>query len=160
MFFMYIGGALELIASCDMRIAKKDTVFSMPEVPIGIPSVVHAARLPLLIGWGRARRLVYTGEKISAQTALSWGLVDGGVDGGSELFTTEEELQAEASRLAKMIVDGGPRAIKLQKELIHRWERGMDMTGAVDAGIEVFGKAFETDEPRRLMSKVLDSLKH
>src|SRR5215469_17866096 len=49
------GGALELIAACDLRISASDARFGMPEVRLGIPSVVEAAMLPLLIGWGRTR---------------------------------------------------------------------------------------------------------
>ena len=48
----------------------------MPEVKVGIPSVIHAALLPRLIGWGRARWLILTAATIDAPTALAWGLVD------------------------------------------------------------------------------------
>ena len=48
----------------------------MPEILVGIPSVVEAALLPALIGSGRARRLLLTGETIDAAQALDWGLVD------------------------------------------------------------------------------------
>ena len=51
-------------------------MFGMPEVRVGIPSVIHAALLPRLIGWGRARWLVMTAENIDAPTALAWGLID------------------------------------------------------------------------------------
>ena len=48
----------------------------MPEVKVGIPSVVEAALLPGLIGWGRTRELLLFGENIDAATALAWGLVE------------------------------------------------------------------------------------
>jgi len=80
-----LGGGLEAAAACDFRIAAHDARFGMPEVRVGIPSVIHAALLPRLIGWGRARWLVMTAENIDAPTALAWGLVDvvapeGGLD--------------------------------------------------------------------------------
>ena len=50
-----LGGGLEFAAACDFRIAAHDAHFGMPEVRVGIPSVIHAALLPRLIGWGRAR---------------------------------------------------------------------------------------------------------
>src|SRR3954453_3090469 len=53
-----LGGGLEFAAACDLRIAAHDAKFAMPEVKVGIPSVIHAALLPRLIGWGRARWLV------------------------------------------------------------------------------------------------------
>jgi len=49
------GGGLELAAACDVRIAADAAVFGMPEVKLGIPSVIEAALLPTLVGWGRAR---------------------------------------------------------------------------------------------------------
>lgn len=71
-----LGGGLEVAAACDFRIAAQDAKFGMPEVRVGIPSVIHAALLPRLIGWGRTRWLVMTAETIDAPTALGWGLVD------------------------------------------------------------------------------------
>ncbi len=71
-----LGGGLEVAAACDFRIAAHDAKFGMPEVRVGIPSVIHAALLPRLIGWGRARWLVMTAENIDAPTALAWGLID------------------------------------------------------------------------------------
>ena len=84
-----LGGGLEFAAACDFRIAAHDAKFGMPEVRVGIPSVIHAALLPRLIGWGRARWLVMTAENIDAPTALAWGLVDvvapeGGLDAAVE----------------------------------------------------------------------------
>jgi enoyl-CoA hydratase len=146
-----IGAALELVASCDMRVAADNAMFSMPEVAVGIPSVVEAARLPLLVGWGRARRLVYTGERLSASKALNWGLVEDVVG--------TEELDGEVEKLAETIADAGPRATRLQKELIHQWESSSVNDGVL-AGIAVFGRAFETEEPAVMMDKVLEGLKH
>src|SRR6266478_2415854 len=71
-----LGGGLEFATACDFRIAAHDAKFGMPEVKVGIPSVIHAALLPRLIGWGRARWLIMTAENIDAATALAWGLVD------------------------------------------------------------------------------------
>src|SRR5712675_3228481 len=71
-----LGGGLEVAAACDFRIAAHDAHFGMPEVKVGIPSVIHAALLPRLIGWGRARWLIMTAENIDAPTALAWGLVN------------------------------------------------------------------------------------
>jgi len=65
-----LGGGLEIAAACDMRIASDDAVMGMPEVRVGIPSVIEAALLPQLIGWGRTRRIVMTGETFGAANAL------------------------------------------------------------------------------------------
>ena len=60
-----LGAGLEIAASCDLRVASDAATFGMPEVTVGIPSVIEAALLPGLVGTGRARALVYTGESIS-----------------------------------------------------------------------------------------------
>ncbi len=95
-----LGGGLEVAAACDFRIAGYDAKFGMPEVRVGIPSVIHAALLPRLIGWGRARWLIMTAETIDAATALAWGLVDVGRSrrrprcGGREARRSAAEMPA------------------------------------------------------------------
>src|SRR5205823_13355315 len=71
-----IGAGLELAAACDLRVAERGTRFAMPEVKLGIPSVVEAALLPRLMGSGRAAWLVMTGEAIDAERAFEWGLIE------------------------------------------------------------------------------------
>ena len=61
-----LGGGLEVAAACDFRVAAHDAMFGMPEVRVGIPSVIYAALLPRLIGWGRARWLIMTAANIDA----------------------------------------------------------------------------------------------
>ena len=60
------GGGLELAAACDVRIASEAATFGMQEVKIGIPSVIEAALLPPLVGWGRAREILLLGETFTA----------------------------------------------------------------------------------------------
>src|SRR3984957_15575450 len=68
-----LGGGPAAAAACASRICAHDAKFGMPEVRVGIPSVIHAALLPRLIGWGRARWLLMTAQNIDAPTALAWG---------------------------------------------------------------------------------------
>ncbi|MBV8185525.1 MAG: enoyl-CoA hydratase/isomerase family protein, partial [Hyphomicrobiales bacterium] len=71
-----LGAGMEVAAACDLRLAAKSASFGMPEVKLGIPSVVEAALLPLLVGWGRAREILLLGETFGAADALAWGLVE------------------------------------------------------------------------------------
>ena len=71
-----LGAGLEVAVSCDLRVATTRAKFGMPETKVGIPSVVEAALIPQLIGYGRARELLMLGEIIDAETALRWGLVE------------------------------------------------------------------------------------
>ena len=71
-----LGAGLEVAVSCDIRIAADTAWFGMPEVKVGLPSVVEAALLPRLIGWGRTSWLLLTAQNIDAATAERWGLVE------------------------------------------------------------------------------------
>ena len=144
-----LGAGLEVAAACDMRVASDNAVLGMPEVRVGLPSVVEAALFPQLIGWGRAKLLCYTGENIDAAEALSWGLVEKVVPAG--------ELDNAVEHWVEQILEGGPRAIRLQKELIREWE-AMPVNDAIQAGIRSLVRAMETDEPKRMIAEVLERL--
>jgi enoyl-CoA hydratase len=142
-----LGGGLEVAAACDFRIAAHDAKFGMPEVRVGIPSVIHAALLPRLIGWGRARWLVMTAETIDAATALAWGLVD--------VVAPEGGLDAAVEHTVEALLQCGPQALRSQKALLRQWQE-LPLTESVNLSIGVFGKSFLTDEPKRLMQRFID----
>ena len=71
-----LGAGLELAAACDLRVAVDTARFGMPEVHLGIPSVVEAALLPHLMGWGRAREILLLGETFDAAQAEQWGVIE------------------------------------------------------------------------------------
>ncbi len=145
-----LGAGLEVMAACDLHIASDTAVFGMPEVKIGLPSVVEAALLPQLIGWGRATLLIYTGENIDARTALEWGLV--------EKVVPADELDAALRAWVTSIVESGPRAIRLQKELIREWE-ALPVNDAIEAGIRTMYRAYQTEEPTRMVNAAIQRLK-
>jgi enoyl-CoA hydratase len=145
-----LGAGLELAAACDLRVASERAMCGMPEVRVGIPSVVEAALLPQLVGHGRARRLLLTGEMIGAAEALAWGLVDAVVP--------PSELDAAVERFAAAILAGGKQAIRLQKALIRDWEE-LPTSAAVARGIDVFADAYATDEPRRMAQARLAAMR-
>jgi len=142
-----LGGGLEVAAACDFRIAAHDAKFGMPEVRVGIPSVIHAALLPRLIGWGRARWLVMTAESIDAATALAWGLVD--------VVAPEGGLDAAIEKTVAMLLECGHQALRSQKALLRQWEE-LPLTESINLSIGVFGRSYLTDEPRRLMQGFID----
>ncbi len=142
-----LGAGLEIAACCDLRAASDRSTFGMPEVRVGIPSVVEAVLLPRLIGWGRTCELVLTGETISAEEALEWGLI--------ERMTPAAALDSTIQRWIDAVLDAGPRAIRLQKSLITTWE-SEPIDKSISASIETFASAFNSDEPRRLMQAFMD----
>lgn len=142
------GAGLEIAAACDLRIAAGTASFGMPEVRLGLPSVVEAALLPTLIGWGRTRRLLYLGETIAAPEALSWGLI--------ERLVPAEQLDDAVEEWLGLLLLAAPGAIRGQKALMRRWE-DLSLKDAIAAGITAFELAYRTDEPRRATEAFLEA---
>jgi enoyl-CoA hydratase len=142
------GAGLELAASCDLRVAVDGAVFGMPEVRLGIPSVVEAALLPMLVGWGRTRRMLLLGESFSAAEALAWGLV--------ERVVPRAGLDAAVGEWVDQVLLGAPLAVRAQKALIRSWE-DLPLRAAVQAGVESFANSFATAEPREAMARFLEA---
>ena len=87
-----MGGALEIALACDIRIAAEDARIGLPEVRIGIlPGGGGTQRLPRVVGPGRARLMIFSGEPISGRRAAEWGLVDEAV-GPAEVFDRAAEI--------------------------------------------------------------------
>jgi enoyl-CoA hydratase len=142
-----LGGALELVLACDLRVAAASCRLGMPEITVGIPSVIQAALLPGLIGWGRTSELLLGGRPIDAVEAERWGLVNRAVpDDG-----LDREVQEWVDRLLAL----PPDALRLQKSLLTRWRR-VDLDTAVALSTDVFARAYATGEPGRAMQAFLD----
>lgn len=141
-----LGGGLEVAMCCDLRIAEPGAKFGMPEVAVGIPSVIHAALLPALIGASHAGWLLLTGETINAATASTWGLV--------HEVVAADALDARIAELAAKLAGYGPHAVRQQKRLLNKW---FDMTihGAIEDSVAEFGLAFLTGEPQHHMRAFL-----
>ena len=134
-----LGAGFELALACDLRVSAASATFGLPEVRVGVPSVIQAALLAPMIGPGRAAEMLLTGAPVGAARALEWGLVN--------RVVPDDRLHPAVQALVEEIVAAGPEAIRLQKELIVRW-RETDLTTAVRYGINAFATAYATDEPR------------
>lgn len=142
-----LGGGLELAAACDFRIAAKSAHLGMPEVHMGLPSVIHAALLPRLIGTGRTRWWLLTGEIISAETAVEWGLVDVTAEPG--------RLDEAVEHAVAAILKSKPKVIRAQKVLNNAWDDA-HQTEALLLSVDAFAAAFETGEPAECMNAWLE----
>lgn len=125
----------------------------MPEVRVGIPSVVEAALLPGLIGMGRTRRLLYLAETIDAVEAERWGLVE-------RIVRDEGELEKGVAEWTEMICEMGPKAMRSQKKLMLGWENSSVEEG-IQAGVEAFAEAYAEggEEPREFMGRFVNRKK-
>ena len=142
-----LGGALELILACDIRIAGEGAIFGLPEVQVGIPSVIEASLLPPTIGLGRARRLLLTGETVDASEALAIGLVD--------RVVPTDQLMDVAHETANAFVGMSREVLASQKEIVAKWlELGEEDSAAFT--IKEFTRIFTTSAPHEGMSAFLE----
>jgi len=143
-----LGSGCEIAMACDIRIASDKAKFGQPEVKLGlIPGHAGTQRLARLVGLGKAKELVFTGDLIDANEALRIGLVN--------KVTTPEELLNEAKAMAKKIVQVGPTAVKLAKTVLNR---GIDanLTTASSYETEVFSMLFSLPESKEGMKAFLE----
>lgn len=138
-----LGAGMEVAAICDLIIADGKAEFAMPEVRVGIPSVIEAAILPRILGVGLARDLVMTARTMYAEEAHRVGFIQRMAKTGDLDHATDIAVQE--------ILAGGKRAIKLQKELCNAWEN-LTVEEGIKRGIDTFSKAFETDEPSKMLN--------
>lgn len=143
-----LGAGMEIAAACDMRASVTSAKFGMPEVQVGIPSVIEAALLPRLIGWGRTNELLMTGRLLSAEDAMNMGFVESLVEDNSA-------LDAIVKTWTDSITGAGPEAIRSQKRLMRRWE-SLSPDDAIEAGIDAFADAYTTNEPSDRMREFLN----
>ncbi|SOY68270.1 enoyl-CoA hydratase [Cupriavidus taiwanensis] len=142
-----LGGGLELALACDIRIAADNAQLGMPEVKVGIPSVIHAALMPRLIGNARTAWMLLTGEISDAAEALQWGLVS--------RVVPLDGLDQEVERVAALLAGFGPVAVRQQKRLLREWEDA-PLDVSIDNSVTEFGSAFDTGEPQQHMATFLN----
>jgi enoyl-CoA hydratase len=107
-----LGGGCELALACDIRIASEKARLGFPEVKLGIfPGWGGTQRVTRILGLGKTKELVFTGEMITADEALRIGLVERVVPHG--------EIMSEAKKLAGDIAKRGPIAVRLSKTAIN-----------------------------------------
>ena len=144
-----IGGAVDLVTACDIRLASKDAFFCIQEINIGMAADVGTLqRLPKIIPDSKMREMAYTGRRMYADEAKETGLV-------SDTYESQEEMLAAANELAKVIASKSPVAIYGLKAVMNYsrdhsvsegleynalWSGAMlsqkDMTEAITANIE------------------------
>ncbi len=107
-----LGGGCEIALACDIRLASEKAKIGQPEVSLGIiPGYGGTQRLSRLVGRGKAKQMIFTGDHINAAEALRIGLVD-------EVYPPEE-LMTKAKEMARKIASKGPLAITAAKEAIN-----------------------------------------
>lgn len=143
-----LGGGCELAMCCDIRIASAKARFGQPEVALGVvPAFAGTQRLPRLIGKGRAKELLFTGDQIDADEAYRLGLVN--------KVVPTDQLLSTAKEIAHKIMSRGPVAVHLCKAAVNEG-LDMDMESAQAYEAEVFGLCFATADQKEGMSAFLE----
>ena len=107
-----IGGGLDVVTACDIRLCTKDAVFSLREAAIGfVADVGVLQRIPNIVGQGVARELAYTAKDIDAQRAKEINLVNG-------IYENYDELMAAAEAMALEIASNSPLAVQASKQVL------------------------------------------
>ena len=117
---------------------------------MGLPSVIEAALLPGLIGWGKTREILITGETFGAEAALAMGFVQKVVPAAG--------LDAAVDHWLDLIGRATPKAIRNQKALMNRWER-VSVEEGVYAGIDAISEAYTTGEPQAAIKAFFEARK-
>ncbi len=141
-----LGGGCVLALACDIRVASENAVFGLTELKMGAPVPIEAALLPLLVGHGRARDIVYTARHVSAAEAHAIGLCTH--------LVAAEELRAFTERLAMDIAQHDPVALRAQKDIVTKWMTA-DLLTASDYSIAATSVVFASGAPRRAIGEFI-----
>lgn len=146
-----LGGGCELSMACDIRIASEKAKFGQPEVGLGIvPGFGGTQRLPRLVGKGKAKEIIFTGDIFDAQEALRIGLV--------QKVVAPEELMETAKAMAKRIMKNGPYAVRLCKDAINMG-LDIDLASGQEYEATLFAVTCATDDKKEGMSAFVDKRK-
>ncbi|WP_303721663.1 enoyl-CoA hydratase-related protein [Malonomonas rubra] len=143
-----LGGGCELAMACDIRIASDNAKFGQPEINLGIiPGWAGTQRLPRLIGKGKAKELMFTGEMINAAEAVQLGLANHAVP--------QADLLKTAKQMAEKIAAKPQVAVRLVKEAV---DKGIEMESqkAFAYEAELFGLCFSTEDQKEGMDAFLE----
>lgn len=108
-----VGGGLDMIAACDIRLASHDAYFSLREAAMGmVADLGSLQRLPLIIGHGLTREMAFTARDVTAQEALAMRLVN-------QVYPSFEDTFQAALAMADLIARQSPLAVQSSKEILN-----------------------------------------
>lgn len=143
-----LGGGCELMMACDIRVAAEDAVFGQPEVTLGvIPGAGGTQNLPRLVPIGTAKRLLFTGDRISAAEALDIGLVD--------IVAPKGEAMREAMNLAQRIAKNAPLAVAAAKRAVNLGVE-LNLSEALRLEARLLGELFRSKDVKEGVAAFLE----
>jgi enoyl-CoA hydratase len=142
-----LGVGFELALACEFRVATDDAVLGLPEVDVGLPTVIHGGLLLRLVGEGVANELIYTGETVPGSRAAELGLVTRAVDAA--------EYAGAFDDLVSMLAAKSPLTLRLQKRVMRRF-RSAGLESGMAASVGDAGRAFGSHDQREAMAAFLE----
>lgn len=142
-----LGAGFELAIACDFRIATPDAVLGLPEVNVGLPTVIMGGLLIRHVGLARAKELIYTGETITGREAKEHGLV-------TEVAPADE-YQASFDALVEGFASKSPLVLQWQSYVFRHW-RSVGLEMGMKHSIGVASRCFDTPNQREAMQAFLE----
>lgn len=142
-----LGAGFELAMACEFRIATTDARLGLPEVNVGLPTVIHGGLLTQLVGLQTATELIYTGETISGERAKDLDIVNRAVAPDAYNDALEELLESVATK--------SPHVLQTQKRVMRRFQ-SVGLERGMAASIGDIGRCFGTDDQREAMEAFLE----
>lgn len=128
-----LGGAMELAMACDLRVGSTTAVFGMPEIRVGIPSVLDAALLQQYLGLSKAKEMLLTGDLYPAAELQRFGFLN--------VMVPPAELRRATEDLAWRVAAQPRPAVAAQKRLFNTWQ-DVGLRASMDASIGEFAEVF------------------
>ncbi|MCO7122987.1 enoyl-CoA hydratase-related protein [Ihubacter massiliensis] len=147
-----LGGGMELAMTADIRIAGEGAKMGFPEITLGImPGAGGTIRVPRIIGEARAKELIFTGDVITAQKALSMGLVN--------RVAEDDHVLDEAMKLAKKLAKRAPIAMAMAKKTIKAGQEEQSHNKGIEIEAANWAKLFTTQDQKEGMRAFLEKRK-
>ena len=145
-----LGGAMELAMVCDVRVAAEHAVFGMPEIRVGIPSVLDAALLQQHVGLSKAKEMLLTGNLYGAREMERYGFLNKVVE--------PDKLEDEAVLMLDRMTGHSRSALAAQKRLFERWQNA-GLEESIRASVDEFALLFEEEETRAAIREYAGKLR-
>lgn len=132
-----LGVAFEIALASDLRVAAGHAMVGLPEIKVGIPSVVDAALLQQHVGLSKAKEMILTGDLYPVADLEQLGLFNAVVPA--------EELETATRRLLDRVTPWTPTVVAAQKRLFEVWQNST-LTDGIAASVDVFAQVFASPE--------------
>ncbi|WP_227380955.1 enoyl-CoA hydratase/isomerase family protein [Haladaptatus halobius] len=142
-----LGVGFELAMACEFRVATENATLGLPEVNVGLPTVIHGGLLVRLVGEGVANELIYKGDPIDGTRALELGLVSDSV--------TADEYAETMDDLVEELAAKSPRVMALQKRVMKRL-RSNGLESGMYSSIADIGRAFGSPDQQEAIAAFLE----